>query len=166
MPDRRDEYSREREHIEKVIGDRFNFLIVFVGVVFAGLVASDSWPKRLVLGVIGLVVSFAMLIAIERAQTKFNLLFARIKAEFNCHPASEIDDAAGSSGSARWILGSGLPCFFAMCFLVAATVAATMMATHCEQSRAIKDSCPFCGCTPRTTTPSCVPSHSHPLREE
>jgi glucan phosphoethanolaminetransferase (alkaline phosphatase superfamily) len=85
--------SQEREFIENLLSERFNFFLVFFSLVIAGVLsASAVWHLWTVL-VFGTLICFLLALTLFRAQQKLDVILA-ILSEDKQHPAKISDDLA------------------------------------------------------------------------
>lgn len=101
--------SQEREFLENLLVQRFNFMLVFAAFVGAGFAASTDRLVGALLLYLGAVVSFLLQLTLERAQAKFEVILARLKLD-PTHPIAWVDaqmaSRPGRSRNAligRWI---------------------------------------------------------------
>lgn len=107
--------SQERAFVENLLGQRFNFLLVFFSITVAGAVnARDSVLQAFVL-TMGGVISLFLKLAIGRAQQKLDLILDLLFKDEN-HPAALIDKMAEGRASQRRLIGYWIPslCFAAL----------------------------------------------------
>ncbi|MBX3390380.1 MAG: hypothetical protein KF691_13100 [Phycisphaeraceae bacterium] len=84
---------------------RFNFFIVFFGVILVGAATTSEKPIRCVLLAAGLIVTLQIAATLRRAQQKFEIAFDHLKA-FGDHAAGLSENEVGRKGSKRgWISG-------------------------------------------------------------
>lgn len=102
--------EHEREHIENVLMNRFDYFIVFFGVAIAGAAATDSHVIRaLVLGVAA-AISIPIAMTLSRAQTKLDLAFEHLISRYPKHPAAICNNEANKVGSSkRGLVGRTIP---------------------------------------------------------
>jgi hypothetical protein len=107
--------SQERAFIETLCGQRFNFLLVFFGLVVAGGVNAKSDCFRFALLSSGAVICFLLSLALYRAQYKLNLILLELKKD-PTHPAIIIDKLA-KGPSMRRLIGYCIPtlCWVSLC---------------------------------------------------
>lgn len=104
----RNEWSEERRHIETVLIERFNFFIVFLGVILTGAVTTQSQSARFGMLLIGLCVCLPISWTLWRAQRKFDFAFQQIEDKYPNHPAIISSKKIGGR-SVRWLIGKGIP---------------------------------------------------------
>jgi hypothetical protein len=101
--------SDERAHIETVLGQRFNFLIVFASLVIGGAINSRSWETRFFMLSFGGVVMMGLSLSLFRAQAKLDEIFEVLKRR-PLHPLTVIDQAVNGrrcpliSWSKKWLI--------------------------------------------------------------
>lgn len=110
--------TEERTHIETVVIQRFNYLIVFFGVILVGsLNVQDQLQKAIVLLVSSLI-TFLIGMTIERAHVKLRFVMDRLYSIPN-HPASQANRHANLvSGSRQGLVGVWIPAICAVALLV------------------------------------------------
>jgi hypothetical protein len=100
--------SQEREFLENLLCQRFNFFLVVFGGVVAGVVGTHDEKSWLIVLWSGAIVLWLMTRTLWRAQYKLNLIFDDLKATDPEHPAVRIDRKAGGF-SARNLIGYWIP---------------------------------------------------------
>lgn len=113
--------SQERAFLENLLGQRFNFLLVFFSIVVAGAVQARELPvlQALVL-TLGTFILLCLLLVIGRAQQKLDIILGLLFQNAN-HPAKISNDLA-SGGSKRRLIGYVVP---RICFCTLAIWAAS-----------------------------------------
>jgi hypothetical protein len=108
-------FSQERAFVENLLGQRFNFLLVFFSIFVAGAVTARDTPflQASVLS-LGAVIAFYLALAIARTQLKLDLLL-EVLFEDPSHPATVVNVKAKGT-SRRRLIGYVLPriCFGAL----------------------------------------------------
>lgn len=113
--------SQERMFIENILNQRFNFLLVFVGLVVSGAInARDNKLLQLAVLLFGTVVSFLLSWAIFRAHQKLDVILKTLYSD-TTHPAAMVNKAVCGC-SARWIIGWGIPFLCSAFLLIGAIV--------------------------------------------
>ena len=81
--------SQEREHMENLVNQRFNFFLIFFSLVVGGAATCLKFPlvATTILG-IGTIISWLLWASIARAQFKLDTVFKSLPKQ---HPASLID---------------------------------------------------------------------------
>jgi hypothetical protein len=119
----RDSRSRQggtlarREHSKRrLLGQRFNFFLIFFSLVIAGAVnARDADITQAVVLSMGAVICFCLMLTINRAQQKLDLIIDIILRDPE-HPITVVDGLA-SGPSRRRLIGYYVPAF---CFVTLA----------------------------------------------
>jgi phosphotransferase system glucose/maltose/N-acetylglucosamine-specific IIC component len=100
--------SQERAFIENLLGQRFNFLLIFFSIFVAGAVeARDSALLQACVLSLGAVISIFLVLAIRRAQEKLDLILDILFATRN-HPVAVINKLA-TKRSRRKLIGHLVP---------------------------------------------------------
>lgn len=101
--------SDERAFMENLLCSRFNFFLVFFGLIIAGAVStSDARFFKIILS-LGSVISIPFALTIARAQRKLDIalekhLFSEnYKSYWGKHPAKVLDDECDGRSMRRWI---------------------------------------------------------------
>jgi hypothetical protein len=104
--------SQERAFIENLLGQRFNFLLVFFSIFIAGAVQARDWPllQAIVLS-LGAAIALCLMLAIGRTQQKLDIVLGLLFSDYT-HPATIVNNLAGR-GSRRRMVGYVVPC---ICF--------------------------------------------------
>ena len=111
--------SQERQFIETVLNQRFNFFVIFVSLIISAAVASRDVPTlQAPVLFFGDVVCFALWATIYRVHRKLDAIMETLKDDEN-HPVCLVERAVGR-GSVRWIIGWGIPGFSSFVLLAAA----------------------------------------------
>ena len=114
--------SQERAFIENLLGQRFNFLLVFFSIVVAGSVQARELPllQALVL-TLGAGIVLCLTLVIARAQQKLDIILGLL-FENQQHPARVANDRA-RGGSRRKLIGYVVPriCFCTLAIWTAAS---------------------------------------------
>ena len=128
------DWSQERQFIENLLCQRFNFFLLFYSLVIAGALTARSpehFKAVLVLGAL-LVTLFAL--PLFRAQQKLDLIIAKL-FEDPAHPAKLSDDLARGGAGAPWyirwvvrgsrrrLIGYGIPLICSLSMIVGAILA-------------------------------------------
>ena len=102
--------SQERAFLETLLGQRFNFLLVFFSISIAGAVnAREVATLQAIVLSVGTVITLLLAMAIFRAQEKLDIALKIIFDEDPSHPASILTSRARKGGSRRKIVGYGVP---------------------------------------------------------
>jgi hypothetical protein len=103
--------SQERAFIEGLLGQRFNFFLVFFSFVIGGALnfKGDALSQAGVLS-LGTVICFFLMLPIRRAQQKLDLIIS-ILLEDSEHPFTVIDRLARPGSSKRKLIGYYIPAF-------------------------------------------------------
>jgi len=100
--------SQERAFIENLLGQRFNFFLVFFSIVMAGSVnAKTQLQLQLLLG-IGVVICVLFASVLRRSQEKLDIILNDLFTD-ETHPAKIVDMRARPCGSRRRIIGILIP---------------------------------------------------------
>lgn len=100
--------SQERMLFETILNQRFNFLLVFVGlIVTGGINARTDKVLQCSVFAFGAVVTLFLSMTIWRAHRKLDIIMQTLYTD-TTHPAAMINRAAGGF-SVRWIIGWGIP---------------------------------------------------------
>lgn len=119
--------SQERTHMENLVCQRFNFLLAFVGLTFTAAVQVKSNINLLLLFLFGTIVTGSLFLTLYRAQWKLNYIMQHELKEHKDHPVIKVDEAANKNccvGSVKDLIGSGLPAFFCLTFVIASVFVA------------------------------------------
>jgi len=100
--------SQERQFIETIMNQRFNFFLVFFAVVLAGAVNAKTRLQLVLVLLIGTVVSFLLTYTILRAHRKLGTVLDVLWVD-ETHPSTIIDRAHHKALSVRWVLGILIP---------------------------------------------------------
>ena len=101
--------SKERAHIETIVGQRFNYLLVFSSIIVAGAInAKDNKPLRMAVLLFGSAVAFFLTLTLYRAQQKLDLALQELFKD-KAHPASVVNEMAGPGLSVRKLIGYVIP---------------------------------------------------------
>ena len=115
--------SQERAFTETLLGQRFNYFLIFFSLVVAGAVnAKDAVTQALVLSM-GAAICFCLMLTIYRAQQKLDLIIGVLMKDSE-HPVSVIDGLA-KGPSRRRLIGYYIPAF---CSVMLAAWALTLWA--------------------------------------
>ncbi len=114
--------SEEREFMENLLNQRFDFLLVFYALVIAGAVSANSQLQFSIILIVGAVVCLFLGLSIYRANTKLTLIIDRIFQD-PTHIVTQINEEAKkmrgrSLFSVRWIIGWFIPL---LCFVTLAS---------------------------------------------
>ena len=117
--------DEERIHMENLVNSRFNYLLVILAIIIAGVLNANSLHQARILFICGSIISAGLSWTIIRAQSKFSALLNRIyknkkhaatfakriaeKSYWICFPARI---------SARWVIGYGFPCIIVIFMLL------------------------------------------------
>jgi hypothetical protein len=110
--------SDEREFIETLLCERFNFFLVIFGATIAGVVTVTTRQHLLLLLWSAAVIQFLMMLTLWRAQCKFNRVFAQLKKDQPCHPAITINNGM-EWWSVRDLIGYWIPLLCTAAVIVA-----------------------------------------------
>ncbi|HRQ72234.1 MAG TPA: hypothetical protein PLU35_04310 [Phycisphaerales bacterium] len=113
--------SHEREFIENLLCQRFNFFLVVFGATIAGILASAERQHLLIVLWSAVPVLWLMTFTLWRAQHKLNLVFAELGGQTD-HPAIVINRKA-KGPSVRNLIGYGIPSFCSTLVSVALVLA-------------------------------------------
>jgi hypothetical protein len=100
--------SQERAFVENLLGQRFNFFLVFFSVVLAGSVNAKTQIQLQILLGIGSAVSLLFASVLGRSQEKLDLILDDLFDD-DSHPATIINNRAKKSGSRRRWIGVAIP---------------------------------------------------------
>src|ERR1041385_7112222 len=96
--------SQERAFLENLLGQRFNFLLVFFSIFVAGGVQAREWPFLQACVVsIGAIISLCLMLAVGRTQEKLDIILG-ILLKDPSDPAA-ISNALATGKSRRKIIG-------------------------------------------------------------
>jgi len=130
--------SQEREFIENLLCQRFNFFIVFYSIIVAGSLTSKSQTHLVVILTLGSVILTFFATTLFRVQHKLDLILTEI-FEIPTHPATEIKNLAENtesmpwyarfiaSGSRRKFIGYIIPAFCVFSLILGAVLAVLEM---------------------------------------
>ena len=110
--------SQERLMTEQLVGQRFNFFLVFFAVLVAGAVNSKSQVHMQLLLSLGAVVSIVFTKALYRTSGRLNVILSLLK-EDPTHPYTIVSKAIGGDGVRRTLWRS-LPTICTMLVCIAA----------------------------------------------
>ena len=99
--------SQERAFIETLLGQRFNFFLVFFSLVIAGAINAKSQFHFQVVLTIGAIISCLLARVLARTQQKLDLIITDLFTDSR-HPIAVIDVRCGP-GSVRGIIGFTIP---------------------------------------------------------
>lgn len=105
--------SQEREFIENLLSQRFNFFLVFYSIIIAGLVTVKNEIYVQIILMLGAIIITLLASVLKRSQQKLDLILEELFKDEK-HPAKISDDLAGSGGSRRKLIGIWIP---AICYL-------------------------------------------------
>jgi hypothetical protein len=114
--------SQERAFIEKLLNQRFNFILVFFSVVIAGVLNTKVQLHLQIILTLAFVIVFLLSLAIARAQFKLNLIFEILEKD-ESHPYTIINKRAGSCGSMRRLIGYVIPISCSLLLLIGMVLA-------------------------------------------
>ena len=114
--------SQERAFMETIVGQRFNYFMVFFSLVMAGGVnARDDYLLQSLVFTIGTIALTMLSSVLARAQQKLDLILVSLFRD-PTHPATIINEQA-KGGSRRKMIGYALP-RFCLCSLTGLSVLA------------------------------------------
>jgi hypothetical protein len=113
--------SQERAFMETLLNQRFNFFLLFYSLSIAGFVNSKGAYLSLVILVAGSIVLTMLACVLYRTQKKLDACLEELSKEPN-HPFKLIDDAVGSGGSRRQLIGIWIPIFCCFSLITAIVV--------------------------------------------
>jgi uncharacterized membrane protein YciS (DUF1049 family) len=98
--------SQEREFIENLLCQRFDFLLVFYSLVVAGAFSASSARNFMLSFMVGAIICSLLALSIARTQNKLELILKRIRVDKQ-HPATITDDNAWSEAPTgfKWLIG-------------------------------------------------------------
>jgi hypothetical protein len=99
--------SQERAFIENLLGQRFNFFLIFFSLVVAGALNARSQVHFSIVLILGAIICWLLAFTLFRSQQKLDLILAELFAD-QTHPASIIDKKAGGL-SMRRLIGYVIP---------------------------------------------------------
>jgi len=101
--------AQESAFMETLMNQRFNFFLIFVGLILNAAVNSqdDRYFKGILL--IGSIIAAMLAVPILRSHRKMDTIFKYLQREDPVHPLSYVDAQHRSWWSARWLLGWGIP---------------------------------------------------------
>lgn len=106
--------SKEREYMENLLCQRFNFFLVFFGFIITGALEAKTKLHIDLILTIGFVVEFLFMLVLRRTHDKLNLIIGKLADD---HPMKIIDREAGPS-SRRGLIGEAIPVFCTVTLLV------------------------------------------------
>jgi hypothetical protein len=101
--------SQERAFTENLLCQRFNFFLIFFSLTIAGFVNTHNKLYAELILIIGTTILWMLALTLQRSQQKLDIILNQDIFPDPNHPASIINNAAGSSGSKRRIIGIGIP---------------------------------------------------------
>lgn len=121
MPSDEWSMSHEREFIENLLCERFNFFLVVFGAAIAGVLASAERQHLLIVLWSAVLILWPMTLTLWRAQYKLNLVFGELRKQAD-HPAIVIDGKA-KGPSVRNLIGYWIPALCSILVSVALVLA-------------------------------------------
>lgn len=116
--------SQERAFMENLLGQRFNFFLVFFSLVVAGSVNSKTqFHLQIVLG-IGAAICVLLATTLARSQEKLDLILTDLLSDPS-HPVTIINNRAKPNGSRRKVISSVIPRVCCLLLLVGFVCALT-----------------------------------------
>jgi len=100
--------SQERAFIENLLGQRFNFFLVFFSLVIAGSVNSKTQLHLQIILGIGATICVLLATTLARSQEKLDLILNDLYSDPS-HPVTIINKRAKPSGSRRKVISSVIP---------------------------------------------------------
>lgn len=94
--------------METLMNQRFNFFLIFSGLVVNASVNSQDATYFKVILIVGALIAALMAWPIFRAHQKMNTIFSQLKGDLR-HPISFVDQQHEKKWSARWVIGWGIP---------------------------------------------------------
>lgn len=116
--------SDERSHMETLLNQRLNFLLVFFGLILAGAMQAPSRSYFTGILLLGLVITVPLSLGVVRAHVKFDVALRRLLCQPG-HPARWVDAQVSRRWGMRGLVGVGVPLVLVL-VLWAATVAACL----------------------------------------
>jgi len=113
--------SQERALTEQLVGQRFNFFLVFLSVIMAGAVNARVQLHMQLLLTIGSVISIVFTRALYRTSGRLDAILSVLRKD-PTHPYTIISTMVGGRG-VRNILWRYLPVFGTACICIAAVLA-------------------------------------------
>jgi hypothetical protein len=98
--------SQERALNDTLLGQRFNFFIVFFSLVIAGAINAKTQQQLEFVLAIGFVICLLLALVVARTHKKLNIILTILSAD-PTHPFTIVDRKA-SAGSKQWINDMGL----------------------------------------------------------
>ncbi len=111
----------ERAFIENLVCQRFNFLLVFFGLIVAGAVSAQNRTLALVVLWLGVAVMWALAVTVAAAHWKLQRILAIICTDDPQHPIAIISAQAGHR-RINWLIGYVVPAFCAVALLLGAVL--------------------------------------------
>jgi hypothetical protein len=114
--------SQERQFIENLLSQRFNYFLLFYSITIAGFVNSKNLFYAQAILTFGAVIVFLFASVLQRSQQKLDIILTDLFKD-ESHPAKIIDDlAGGSKGSKRRIIGYWIPLICSWTLIIGAIV--------------------------------------------
>ena len=113
-------FEEERAFLENLVCQRFNFLLVFFGLVVAGAVTAQNRTLALIVLWLGATVMLALAITVAAAHYKFKLVLKHIY-EDKKNPITIIS-AEVNFWHINWLIGYVVPIFCAVALLAGAVL--------------------------------------------
>lgn len=119
--------SQERQFMENLVGNRFNWLMVLFGVILVYAFSVQGLDERCTILCCGTIVVFAMAYTVHRAQVKLDYIL-RLLHRTNGHPVRRIGHFTKrypkGSGMSTWLVGTIIPfgCAAILLILTSATI--------------------------------------------
>ena len=101
--------SQERQHMENLVNQRFNFFLIFFSLVIGGAASTSRPYFASVILAVGVAVCWMMMGPLARAQSKLDGTLTWIRKRDPTHPYVEIDKMVGECGSKRKWIGFYIP---------------------------------------------------------
>lgn len=95
--------SQEREFIENLLCQRFNFLLLFYSLVVAGAVATQSQTNFSIILTLGALICTLVSLPIARAQHKLELILKHIRLRDRHHPSCLTDEWVDDVTEVPWL---------------------------------------------------------------
>lgn len=141
--------SQEREFMENLLCQRFNFFLIAVGAVLVAPFSGDleKWSRIGVLG-FGFAVCLLLTLSLYRVQRKLNEIIEELKKDVR-HPLTLIDEAVGG-WSCRNIIGYCIPTLCCLTILTVGVMVYKEMLPEKSPKQATKQT----GSAPSTLSPT------------
>jgi disulfide bond formation protein DsbB len=116
--------SQERAFLENLLGQRFNFFLVFFGFVLNGSISAKTQVYLSTILVIGSFVCWSLALTLRRSQQKLDIILEDLFTD-ETHPATIVNERCDKTGSRgkRKIIGYWIPTVCCVILTIGAALA-------------------------------------------